>query len=185
MAAAACKCGCGASVRAPSEAAAQCIHFPAKKTALSKLFAASLPRNASEPVRGAPRAMSAADIQDLLPVIDLSVFLSRPATDPAAQDACRRAAECLRDTGALIVRDPRVSYEDNGRFLDMMEQYFGQSHEAKLTDVRAALSYQVRCEDAPRCTVCCLLRLTGCPRPQNQVGATPELTEVPRCKVRG
>jgi hypothetical protein len=88
--------------------------------------------------------MSAAAIQDLLPVIDLGVFLSRPAADPAAQDACRRVAECLRDTGALIVRDPRVSYDDNSRFLDLMERYFGQSHEAKLSDVRAALSYQAR-----------------------------------------
>jgi hypothetical protein len=114
--------------------------------------------------------MSAADIQDLLPVIDLSAFLSRPATDPAAQDACRRAAECLRDTGALIVRDPRVSYEDNGRFLDMMEQYFGQSHEAKLTDVRAALSYQVRRGDAPRCTVCCLLTPNRLPAPAKPGG---------------
>lgn len=85
-----------------------------------------------------------APIDTVLPVIDLGVYLSRAPSDPAAQDACRRVAECLRDTGALVVRDPRVSYDDNSRFLDMMEAYFGQTHEAKLTDVRASLCYQAR-----------------------------------------
>jgi hypothetical protein len=85
-------------------------------------------------------------IAAVLPVVDLSLFLSRGATDAgdaAVQDACRQVAECLRDTGALVVRDPRVSPEDNQSFLDLMEQYFGQDHEAKLADARAELCYQV------------------------------------------
>ena len=73
-----------------------------------------------------------------LPVVDLSVFLSAAdVADPAVQDACRQVADSLRATGALLVRDPRVAAEDNSRFLDLLEQYFGQSHDAKLEDVRA------------------------------------------------
>ena len=80
----------------------------------------------------------------VLPVVDLAAFLAGDASDPAMHDACRAVAECLRDTGALIVRDPRVNAQDNSRFLDMMEAYFSQPHDAKLADVRSELCYQVR-----------------------------------------
>lgn len=56
---------------------------------------------------------------ECLPVIDLMDFL-RSGSDPAALDACRQVAACLRDTGAAIVRDPRVNEADNSRFVDMM-----------------------------------------------------------------
>jgi hypothetical protein len=78
-----------------------------------------------------------------LPVVDLGAFLNGPS-DPAAQDACRLVADCLRDTGALVVRDPRVSYADNSRFLDMMERYFGQTHDEKMRDCRPEIAYQAR-----------------------------------------
>jgi hypothetical protein len=80
----------------------------------------------------------------VLPVVDLSAFLAGDAADPAAQDACRAVAECLRDTGALIVRDPRVNAQDNAQFLDMMEAYYSQPYEAKLADVHSELCYQAR-----------------------------------------
>ena len=32
--------------------------------------------------------------------------------------------DCLHKYGVLVVRDSRVSEDDNARFLDMMEQYF-------------------------------------------------------------
>jgi hypothetical protein len=44
--------------------------------------------------------------------------------------------------------------QQNSSFIDMMEKYYDQSHEAKMKDVRPELSYQL--------------------------GATPEFTEVPR-----
>lgn len=120
-----------------------------------------------------------------LPVVDLSAFLAGDASDPAAQDACRAVAECLRDTGALIVRDPRVNAQDNSRFLDMMEQYFSQPHEAKLADVHSELCYQVRVTPAQ------MQPAARCPQALSpelprfcQVGATPELVETPRCTVR-
>ncbi|DBB09053.1 TPA: hypothetical protein ACH3X3_007676 [Trebouxia sp. C0006] len=73
------------------------------------------------------------------------------------QQLCRAVANCLRETGCLVVRDPRVKAEDNKAFLDMMERYFAQSTAAKLKDTRPELHFQV--------------------------GATPEGTETPKCTV--
>jgi isopenicillin N synthase-like dioxygenase len=55
------------------------------------------------------------------------------------------------------VRDPRVTEENNQRFLDMIEDYFNQPEEQKLKDARPELGYQV--------------------------GVTPGLREVPKCGV--
>ena len=90
----------------------------------------------------------------VLPVIDMAAFLAGDASDPAVQDSCRAVAACLRDTGALIVRDPRVNAHDNSKFLDMMEAYFSQSHEAKLADVHSELCYQARAAVCPFAVVC-------------------------------
>lgn len=38
---------------------------------------------------------------------------------------------------------PRVGFEDNETFLNMMEQYYDQPEEVKLQDVRRDLKYQV------------------------------------------
>lgn len=70
---------------------------------------------------------------------------------------CAKVAACLRETGALVIRDPRCSTEDNDRFLDMMERYFGQTADLKRKQERPELHYQV--------------------------GVTPEGIEVPRCSV--
>ena len=51
-------------------------------------------------------------------------------------------ARCLRDTGCLVIRDPRVNARDNQVFLDLMERYFEQPHEVKLQDARPAFHYQ-------------------------------------------
>ncbi|KAG0569278.1 hypothetical protein KC19_6G079500 [Ceratodon purpureus] len=73
------------------------------------------------------------------------------------RESCARVAACLRETGALVIRDPRCSMEDNDRFLDMMERYFGQTAELKRQQERPLLHYQV--------------------------GVTPEGVEVPRCSM--
>jgi hypothetical protein len=49
----------------------------------------------------------------------------------------------LKETGALLVKDPRCSVEDNEQFLDMMERYFERSDEFKRLQERAHLHYQV------------------------------------------
>lgn len=73
------------------------------------------------------------------------------------RESCARVAACLRETGALVIRHPCCSTEDNDRFLDMMERYFGQASDLKLKQERPELHYQV--------------------------GVTPEGVEVPRCSV--
>lgn len=99
-----------------------------------------------------------------LPVVDLAPYLAiAGGSDPAAaggeelRELCAVVSRSLRDTGALLVKDPRCSAEDNDRFLDMMERYFGQSEESKRLQERPHLHYQV--------------------------GVTPEGVEIPRSLV--
>jgi len=88
---------------------------------------------------------------DSLPVVDLAQFLKNPET---AVEDCKKVVDSFRDTGILIIRDPRVSFEDNAVFLDQMENYYNLEDEKKRKDARPEYHYQV--------------------------GATPEFTEVPR-----
>lgn len=90
---------------------------------------------------------------DELPVVDLAKFLGGE-NDP---EGCALVAECLRERGVLVIRDPRCSSDDSNNFLDMMERYFELPTEEKKLDSRPDLMYQV--------------------------GVTPEFTEVPRAKV--
>lgn len=84
-----------------------------------------------------------------LPVVDLASYLAIAGSpDPAAVDEqlrelCAMVSRSLRDTGALLVKDPRCSAEDNDRFLDMMEKYFERSNEFKRLQERPHLHYQV------------------------------------------
>lgn len=77
--------------------------------------------------------------------------------DDELRESCAKVSACLRETGVLVIRDPRCSTEDNDRFLDMMERYFGQATDLKRQQERPELHYQV--------------------------GVTPEGIEVPRCSV--
>jgi len=86
-------------------------------------------------------------------VIDVSNFLKDKTSSAAVAD-CKKLAETFKQTSCLIVKDPRVTEEDNNRFLDMMEKYYDLPHEQKMKDVHPEISYQL--------------------------GATPEFTEVPR-----
>eukprot|EP00884_Botryococcus_braunii_P005270 jgi/Botrbrau1/14744/Bobra.0108s0087.1 len=79
-----------------------------------------------------------------LPVFDLGPFLnSTGKQNEESEELCSGVATCLRDTGCLIVRDPRVAVTDSEKFLDLMEQYFSQSHDAKMVDTRPEVFYQV------------------------------------------
>jgi len=86
-------------------------------------------------------------------VIDISAFLKDP-TSAAALDACKTIAKTLEETSCLIIKDPRVSEDENNKFLDIMESYWLQPREVKMRDVHPEIHYQV--------------------------GATPENTEIPR-----
>lgn len=117
------------------------------------------------------------DADDAIPVFDLAPFLQSPIwEDPENQAICEKLASCLRDTGCIIVRDPRVGTADSEGFLDLMEQYFGQTHEAKMNDARPEVFYQVQSRIVPpsyqfaksalptrcnccRCNCCCRVQL--------------------------
>lgn len=79
-----------------------------------------------------------------LPVIDLAVWLD-PALrgSPQAAAAAAEVAQCLHDTGILIVRDPRATMEANDAFVDMLERYFDQPDEVTAVDARPELFFQV------------------------------------------
>ncbi|KAL2652342.1 hypothetical protein R1flu_020470 [Riccia fluitans] len=97
-----------------------------------------------------------------LPVVDLEGYLGarelevdEGEVEAKFKKLCEEVASCLRDTGALVIRDPRCTTEDNDRFLDMMEKYWGQSENFKRQQERPEVFYQV--------------------------GVTPEGIETPRC----
>ncbi|KAL8162349.1 hypothetical protein V2J09_013838 [Rumex salicifolius] len=96
-------------------------------------------------------------------VIDLNSYLNveRVSEDPTPElkRICYEVSRILSETGALLVRDPRCSAQDNDRFLDMMEKYFEQPPQFKRLQERPQLHYQV--------------------------GVTPEGVEVPRSLVDG
>eukprot|EP00753_Platysulcus_tardus_P016404 PLAT5667.4.p1 GENE.PLAT5667.4~~PLAT5667.4.p1 ORF type:complete len:373 (-),score=175.47 PLAT5667.4:161-1279(-) len=83
-------------------------------------------------------ALASVEVADL-PVIDLADWLA----GEESADVAATVAASLRDYGVLVVRDPRVSEEDNGAFLDMMEAYFAQPEEERMKDTRPDLSYQI------------------------------------------
>ncbi|KAF8225108.1 Clavaminate synthase-like protein [Tricholoma matsutake] len=92
-----------------------------------------------------------------LPLIDLDLFLSNPPDSQEVIHECKKAADALITYGALVLRDSRVSEEDNSRFLDLLEDYFNQPLSDLQKDERPDLSYQV--------------------------GVTLENTEKPKCAV--
>ncbi|KAE9463005.1 hypothetical protein RHGRI_001188 [Rhododendron griersonianum] len=107
-----------------------------------------------------------------LPVIDLAPYLEVSSKssgncrdeeeeelelDPELKTLCCEVSRTLRETGALLVKDPRCSANDNDRFIDMMENYFERPQDFKRRQERPHLHYQV--------------------------GVTPEGVEVPRSLV--
>jgi GT2 family glycosyltransferase len=49
----------------------------------------------------------------LLPIVDVNAFLANDVE--GSRDQCIKVAEALREYGAVVIRDPRVSEEDNSR----------------------------------------------------------------------
>ncbi|KAG0457629.1 hypothetical protein HPP92_022786 [Vanilla planifolia] len=100
-----------------------------------------------------------------LPVVDLASYLALSTKNCCAggdlaaevRELCSEVSRSLRETGALLVKDPRCPTEDNDRFLDMMERYFEMPDGFKRRQERSELHYQV--------------------------GVTPEGVEVPRSLV--
>lgn len=92
-----------------------------------------------------------------LPVIDLAPYLSVGKKISGGDDRdnvssklsselgelCSEVSRILRETGALLVKDPRCTAEDNDRFIDMVEKYFERPPEFKRLQERPHLHYQV------------------------------------------
>jgi isopenicillin N synthase-like dioxygenase len=76
-----------------------------------------------------------------LPVIDIALFFDANVDAERKKIECKKVAESLEKFGLVVLRDPRVSEEDNHVFLSMMERYFGQSD--GVTDARPEIHYQV------------------------------------------
>ena len=75
-------------------------------------------------------------------VVSLSPFLS-DSSSAESREACASVARSLKETGIVILQDPRISKEDNEDFLDLLEDYFAQDDAAKQPDERPQLHYQV------------------------------------------
>lgn len=69
----------------------------------------------------------------------------------------QQVAHSLMKTSCLVIRDPRVSEDDNNTFLNTLEKYFEQPDDVKMADAR--------------------------PKSHYQIGVTPEGVEFPRCAV--
>lgn len=96
-------------------------------------------------------------IRQYIPTIDLATLMLKHADGTFTAEGiqeCKKVIDCLSTYGILIVRDPRVTEEDNEIFLDMMESYFEQDVQIKLKDAHPEHHYQV--------------------------GVTPEKTELPK-----
>ncbi|KAK1555876.1 hypothetical protein Q3G72_032649 [Acer saccharum] len=96
-----------------------------------------------------------------LPVIDLAPYLSVGGDGSKVTselgELCREVSRILREMGALLVKDPRCTVEDNDRLINMMEKYFESPPEFK--------------------------RLQERPKFHFQVGVTPEGIEIPKSMV--
>ncbi|MBA0825725.1 hypothetical protein Goarm_010646, partial [Gossypium armourianum] len=76
-----------------------------------------------------------------LPVIDLAPYLAIADAGNRGSEStkrvsgltelCHEVSRLLKETGALLVKDPRCTAEDNDRFIDMMEKYFEKPAEFK------------------------------------------------------
>ncbi|TFA98986.1 hypothetical protein CCMA1212_009178 [Trichoderma ghanense] len=122
-----------------------------------------------------------------LPIIDLDVYLNNPASSPAVQAECARAASALITYGALLLHDSRVSEADNDTFLDLLEDYFAQPEAALRRDERPELSYQIGVTlentEKPKCAVdepclAVIQRLDPSQRPLDISAHSPD----PKCR---
>lgn len=77
-------------------------------------------------------AIVSSDFQDI-PIINMEVYLKMRDVDDLTQlpdevrVECQKVAECFHNFGILLIKDPRVDFQDNDNYIDMMEDYFEQT----------------------------------------------------------
>ncbi|KAH8080830.1 hypothetical protein HD553DRAFT_316423 [Filobasidium floriforme] len=120
---------------------------------------------------------------ETLQVADLDVYRDPASSEEAKLAECKKAAESLILTGALIVRDSRATEQANETYLDMLEDYFAQEKETLEEDLRPELGYQVgatledtekpSCKSVTKCTDI-IAALPASERPLDITGADPK-----------
>lgn len=93
-----------------------------------------------------------------MPIIDLHTYLEaiRANKDASiasdlsedAKKECQKVAECFHRFGILLIKDPRVDFSDNDKYIDLMEDYFERTGELfyageKVEDIKPEVMYQV------------------------------------------
>lgn len=94
--------------------------------------------------RGHAAAAAAAEIGG--GAFDMSTYLQLRESaldDAGVQATCQAMSEAIHRTGVLVVRDPRVSADDNKTFQTLMQRYYSQPVDDLLVDARPELFYQV------------------------------------------
>jgi isopenicillin N synthase-like dioxygenase len=56
-----------------------------------------------------------------VPAIDITRYLAK---GPGWENDCKEVADTLKTYGLVIIKDPRVSQQNNDNFLNLMERYF-------------------------------------------------------------
>uniref|UniRef100_A0A2N9FU37 Non-haem dioxygenase N-terminal domain-containing protein n=1 Tax=Fagus sylvatica TaxID=28930 RepID=A0A2N9FU37_FAGSY len=89
-----------------------------------------------------------------LKVIDLAAYLAvadkldcEPSKlteqlGPELIGLCKEVSRALKEAGAVVVKDPRCSAEENNRFIEMMERYYESPEEYKRPQERPNFHYQ-------------------------------------------
>ncbi|KAM4082532.1 hypothetical protein ACJW30_11G181900 [Castanea mollissima] len=87
------------------------------------------------------------DLKAYLAVMDKLDFEQSKITEqlgPELTRLCKEVASSLREAGAVVVRDPRCSEEENEKFIEMMERHYESPVEYKRPQERPDFHYQVR-----------------------------------------
>ncbi|KAI4383903.1 hypothetical protein MLD38_009692 [Melastoma candidum] len=101
-----------------------------------------------------------------VPVVDLSKYLAFAGDrelEEGVGEQCREVSRILSDTGALVVKDPRCSAQDNDRFGEVLLRAPMSSREARrgLTSITRSYIHIDRDRDiyvSLPCGVCCSFR---------------------------
>uniref|UniRef100_A0A7S0TA44 Isopenicillin N synthase-like Fe(2+) 2OG dioxygenase domain-containing protein n=1 Tax=Erythrolobus madagascarensis TaxID=708628 RepID=A0A7S0TA44_9RHOD len=90
-------------------------------------------------------------VSGVIPVVDVSehVFerisgddVTHHVSDRVVETCAREIARAFEEYGAVVVRDERVSEQENDAFVRLLQRYFVQPREIKMQDVRREISYQ-------------------------------------------
>jgi isopenicillin N synthase-like dioxygenase len=100
--------------------------------------------------------MDSNTVESSVPLVETAAFLNKEGN---WVEDCKKVVKAFEETGCLVIRDPRVNQTHNAEVIDMMEKFF---------ESRSKMYY----DNQPVPDIF--------PQYNYQVGATPELKELPR-----